>query len=342
MTTNSRLSLPSALTRVIAAIGLVAIVTIVWAPPAEAATASELESCFLSQINSARAGAGAGTLTRDGTLSSYGRSHSTRMADSGGLYHSSSGTLESYLPGDWLAWGENVGMTSDSSGCGPLFQAFMDSPGHRANLLNASFDIVGIGVIIDDAGYMWTTHVFVDVAGGGSTTTTTTTTSTTTTSTSTTTTTTTSAPRSTTTTAPPVTTTTTAPPVTTTAATTTTSGPGSTTTAGSSTTTTQASRETTAQPTTTTGADSTTTPSAAPIGAAPPSAIEAIDESVTTTAPPDLGDEDEPGEPLTATLAPVAAGNCSGPFCNDLVALLGLLGLAGVLGGVLAYWALRY
>jgi hypothetical protein len=59
--------------------------------------------------------------------------------------------------------------------------------------------------------------------------------------------------------------------------------------------------------------------------------------STTTLAPLEQAEE-----PLTATLAPVVAGDCSGPLCSDTVALLGLLGLAGILGGVLAYWALRY
>lgn len=176
-------------------------------PPAHAATSMELESCFLDQINAARAINGAAALELSLDLSEYGRSHSTTMAAAGLLFHSGSEQLEPVLPAGWQAWGENVGYATGSESCDWLFEAFWESPGHRDALLNPIFDLAGIGVIIDAEDTIWTTHVFVQTSNPPPTTTTQPAPPTTTT---------------TTTTAPTATTTTTqAPPPTTTSSTTT-------------------------------------------------------------------------------------------------------------------------
>ncbi|MEE9581517.1 MAG: CAP domain-containing protein, partial [Acidimicrobiia bacterium] len=112
-------------------------------PPAHAATTMELESCFLDQINAARAINGAAALELSPDLSEYGRSHSTTMAAAGFLFHSGSEQLEPVLPTGWQAWGENVGYATGSESCDWLFEAFWESPGHRDALLNPIFDLAG-------------------------------------------------------------------------------------------------------------------------------------------------------------------------------------------------------
>ncbi len=144
------------------------------ASPARAATPTELESCFLAQINAARVVNGTPTLDVAPDLSDYGRSHSTTMAAAGYLFHSGSEQLEPVLPSGWQAWGENVGYATGSESCDWLFEAFWESPGHRDVLLNAIFDVVGIGVIIDAEDTIWTTHVFVQTSNPPPATTTTT------------------------------------------------------------------------------------------------------------------------------------------------------------------------
>jgi uncharacterized protein YkwD len=65
----------------------------------------------------------------------------------------------SYLKGiDWSTWGENVGITTGS--VSDLQQAFMQSPGHRANILNQRFRRVALGTYRDDDGYLWVTVFF--------------------------------------------------------------------------------------------------------------------------------------------------------------------------------------
>ncbi len=141
---------------------MAALVALVSSVPAVASSAADVEQCFLDQINAERATTGAGPLALDQGVSEYARSHSAAMAKMGSLYHSSSDNLAGVLPDGWRAWGENVGMASGGGVCERLHNAFMNSPGHRANLMNPAFDNAAIGVVVDSSGTTWTTHVFFD------------------------------------------------------------------------------------------------------------------------------------------------------------------------------------
>ncbi len=153
------------------------------------------EGTLVSKINSSRTANGLAPLETYWDLTDDARAHSSRMLDKGEIYHSSS--LGS-VTGVWEALGENVGMGVDLTG---LHNAFMNSSGHRANILG-NYNYVGVGVKTDDNGVNWVTVIFMRAApglnGGGTTTTTT------------------QPPATTTTTQPPATTTTQAPATTTT------------------------------------------------------------------------------------------------------------------------------
>jgi len=153
------------------------------------------EGTLVSKINSSRAASGLAPLETYWDLTDDARAHSSRMLDKGEIYHSSS--LGS-VTGVWEALGENVGMGVDLTG---LHNAFMNSSGHKANILG-NYNYVGVGVKTDDNGVNWVTVIFMRAApglnGGGTTTTTT------------------QPPATTTTTQPPATTTTQAPATTTT------------------------------------------------------------------------------------------------------------------------------
>jgi uncharacterized protein YkwD len=56
----------------------------------------------------------------------------------------------------WYRIGENVGYGGSES---TVFQAFVNSAGHRANLLRPEYNRVGIGQVVVN-GRLWTTHVF--------------------------------------------------------------------------------------------------------------------------------------------------------------------------------------
>lgn len=177
---------------------------------ASAGADSGSEQAFLSAINSTRSSSGLGSLNMDGGLQAHARKHTGDMIAADEIYHSSSGELQSAAGSGWQKLGENVGRGGSVSS---LHQAFLDSPGHKANILG-EYDYVGIGTGTSDNGVLYVTVVF--MKKGGSSSEATTTTSTTAPSQTTETTTAKSSP---TTEAPapdPTTTTTTIPPTTTT------------------------------------------------------------------------------------------------------------------------------
>ena len=124
-----------------------------------ASAQTDLEQCFLDKINAERAAIGAPSLQWADDIAPYTRDHSAAMAASGGLYHSTGDQLDGVLPDSWYAWGENVGYISVED-CDGMHQGFMDSDGHRDNLLNATYTFAAAGVHIDGNGWLWTTHVF--------------------------------------------------------------------------------------------------------------------------------------------------------------------------------------
>lgn len=146
---------------------------------------------FISKINASRAASGLAPLSSHSDLADDARVHSNLMADRQELFHSNN--LGSVTSG-WDKLGENVGVNLDVSG---MHSAFMSSSGHRANILG-DYNYVGVGVTVDDAGFMWATIIFMKKGSTGTTTTST------------------QPPATTTTTQPPATTTTTTPPATTT------------------------------------------------------------------------------------------------------------------------------
>ena len=95
-------------------------------------TAGASEDGFLKKINAERSAHGLGALTVDSGLQSHARKHTQDMMDADKLYHSTSAELQAAAGSGWSKIGENVGRgnTVDS-----LHKAFMDSPSHRANIL---------------------------------------------------------------------------------------------------------------------------------------------------------------------------------------------------------------
>ena len=123
------------------------------APRADAATSTEKK--MASYINQARASAGRAGLTFSNVLSDYARKHSATMASKDKLYHNP--YLAKWLSGfDWNILGENVGVGPSISS---LHNAFMASPGHRANNLDKRFRKVGVGVVTKN-GRIWITVIF--------------------------------------------------------------------------------------------------------------------------------------------------------------------------------------
>lgn len=120
---------------------------------------SAYEQYMLELINAERAKAGAQPLADNGQLNAAAGGHSQWMIDAGVFSHTGANgssptdrmTAAGYhFTGAWSD-GENIGMVSvgGASGYADELQALntnlMNSPGHRANILNPSFTELGVG-----------------------------------------------------------------------------------------------------------------------------------------------------------------------------------------------------
>lgn len=112
----------------------------------------DLETEFVAALNRERAAAGLPELSVAGDLTAVARDHSQVMSE-GRLHHNPQ--LGEDVSG-WRKVGENVGRGRE---VGAVHEAFMDSEAHRANILDAGWSQVGIGVVVVD-GQVWVTQVF--------------------------------------------------------------------------------------------------------------------------------------------------------------------------------------
>jgi uncharacterized protein YkwD len=126
--------------------------------PYSATTLSE-ECRDLKNINATRAQHGVPPLRGLQTdLTYYGRKHARDMVARGQLWHDMT-ALKAALPAGWNRYGENVAY--NSRGIDAIHQAYLNSPGHRANILDSRYTAVGIGVWRDSRGTVWNSEEFV-------------------------------------------------------------------------------------------------------------------------------------------------------------------------------------
>lgn len=127
---------------------------------ASSAHASSIEDCFTSKLNGARSAAGKAQLSTRGDLVAIARRHSERMAAAGEIFHNSN--LRNEAPADWKTIGENVGRGPD---CGGIHDAFMGSPLHKKNILDSTFTLIGVGVVVGADNTIFVTQVFMQSQG---------------------------------------------------------------------------------------------------------------------------------------------------------------------------------
>ncbi|HEU5002910.1 MAG TPA: CAP domain-containing protein [Actinomycetota bacterium] len=112
-------------------------------------------SCFVAAINSARAEAGLPGLATDPGVGATAAAHSTEMAAAGDIFHNPD--LAHAMPRGWAEAGENVGM---GPSCATVATALFRSPEHRANILDSTFSVVGVGVAEGRDGTVYVTEDF--------------------------------------------------------------------------------------------------------------------------------------------------------------------------------------
>ena len=125
-------------------------------------TASSYGSTLVGLLNQARAEHGLPLLIDTAELGTVAVSWSEHLGRGRALSHNPElqAELESHGSRDWTTYGENVGdaPTDDPSG---VFIAYMQSPEHRANILDPRYRFVGVGVVFS-GGTAWDTLDFVD------------------------------------------------------------------------------------------------------------------------------------------------------------------------------------
>jgi hypothetical protein len=126
------------------------------ARPAAADPGSE-EAQFLALTNRVRAAHGVAPLAWNATLTGIARNWSSGMASGRGLAHNMN--LPQQVPLQWWRLGENVGQGGSVDNLEAAFEA---SPHHYENIVDPSYNAVGIGVV-DAGGRVWVT---LDFMGG--------------------------------------------------------------------------------------------------------------------------------------------------------------------------------
>lgn len=124
------------------------------APTAAGVDPRAAESDFVGRINSLRTSRGLPPLQVDGQLSGLARSWASTMAAQDRIFHASD--LSTGVTANWQKLGENVGVGRSVPA---LFDAFVGSPTHLANLVDPAFTHVGVGVVLS-GGRIFTTHRF--------------------------------------------------------------------------------------------------------------------------------------------------------------------------------------
>lgn len=147
------------------------------ADPADGLLPEERE--FIARINEERTSRGENALTLNPLLVQVARGHSREMADKSYFDHHSPTNglrtpMDRYLSGlhangegtpNYALVGENIYYCSESSETYNVaygHQALMNSPGHRANILEPRFTTVGVGIYRNARGEFWVTEMFLN------------------------------------------------------------------------------------------------------------------------------------------------------------------------------------
>ncbi|WP_040339092.1 CAP domain-containing protein, partial [Candidatus Blastococcus massiliensis] len=126
------------------------------APPAGGDRAAQV----LALVNQERASAGCRPLSADGGLAAVAAAHSADMRDRGYFDHVSLSGLSPFDRADAAgvsARAENIARGQADPAA--VMESWMNSPGHRANILDCSLTRLGVG-IADGGGGPWWTQLF--------------------------------------------------------------------------------------------------------------------------------------------------------------------------------------
>ena len=114
-----------------------------------------VEQAIYNKVNEERAKAGVPALTYNNTMQKYARIKSKDMGDNNYFSHEdlNGNLITTQMKNDgvsYKAWGENIAYIGGNVSADALAQQFMtnwmNSSGHRANILSTNFSSIGVGV----------------------------------------------------------------------------------------------------------------------------------------------------------------------------------------------------
>jgi uncharacterized protein YkwD len=134
---------------------------------------SSSERALVSMTNRSRAAAGLRSLRIDSTLTSVARWRSKDMIERDYFSHKIPGYGSVFKRLDSKGYcykvaGENIGWNTypDDDATAAIHRMFMDSSGHRANVLGRAWDVIGVGAYKGSDGKKMWTVLFADKCGG--------------------------------------------------------------------------------------------------------------------------------------------------------------------------------
>jgi uncharacterized protein YkwD len=134
---------------------------------------STSERALVAMTNRSRAAAGLRSLRIDSTLTSVARWRSKDMIDRDYFSHNIPGYGSVFKKLDSRGYcykvaGENIGWNTypDDEATAAIHRMFMDSSGHRANVLGRAWDVIGVGAYKGAGGKKMWTVLFADKCGG--------------------------------------------------------------------------------------------------------------------------------------------------------------------------------
>lgn len=127
---------------------------------------ASFDAQLIDYINQARTARGIPALREASGLTILSSWWSKKMSDGatgGNLQHNPTAWTDvtRYGASNRLAWGENVAKLPAGTSAKALFDAYMASPGHRANILSPKYHFIGMGTV-GDAAWQYNTMEFTD------------------------------------------------------------------------------------------------------------------------------------------------------------------------------------
>lgn len=121
------------------------------------------EQKVVELVNIERQKAGLQTLKMDSAISNVARTKSKDMAVNNYFAHQSptygsAGDMLKKFGISWSAWGENIAAGQQTPEI--VVNAWMNSPGHRANILSSNFNKIGVGYVTNSSGRPYWTQIF--------------------------------------------------------------------------------------------------------------------------------------------------------------------------------------